>query len=80
MPSVEVQAAALSGMLAAATGNEPRTEDTPAGIRIEAELPEQIGPATRTAILTALSIAPEYGHTHSSGTETVWAFIPREEP
>lgn len=80
MPSVEVQAAALAGMLAAATGNEPRTESTTAGIRIETQLPERLGPATRTAILTALAIAPEYGHTHLSGVETVWAFIPWEQP
>ena len=77
MPSVEVQAAALAGMLAAATGNKPRTERTSAGIRVMADLPHQMGPAMRTAILAALAQAPQYGHVHAAGTDTVWAFLPR---
>lgn len=80
MPSVEVQAAALAGMLAAATGNEPRTERTSAGIRIVADLPRQMGPVMRTAILTALAHAPQYGHVHTAETDSVWAFLPRASP
>ncbi|MFJ2646438.1 hypothetical protein ACIO1C_06890 [Streptomyces sp. NPDC087420] len=79
MPTVDIQAAALVGMLAAATGGEPRTTGTEAGaVRIEADLPEQLSPATRNAILAALATADRYGHTHTDDGDTVWAELDRD--
>ncbi|MET9481964.1 hypothetical protein [Streptomyces sp. NPDC006638] len=79
MPTVDIQAAALVGMLAAATGGEPRTIGTEAGaVRIEADLPEQLSPATRNAILAALATADRYGHTHTDDGDTVWAELDRK--
>lgn len=79
MRTTKAQAAALVGMLAAATGNEPRTERTDSGaVRIEADLPEELTPTTRTAILTALALADRYGHARTDTTDTVWAELDRE--
>lgn len=76
---MDIQAAALVGMLAAATGGEPRTTGTEAGaVRIEADLPEQLSPATRNAILAALATADRYGHTHTDDGDTVWAELDRK--
>jgi hypothetical protein len=70
---MHAQAAALAGMLAAATGSEPRTEETDRGVRIEADLPAELSSTTRTAILTALAIADRYGHARTDDSDTVWA-------
>lgn len=79
MRTSKAQAAALVGMLAAATGNEPRTEHTDSGaLRIEADLPDELTPTTRTAILTALAIADRYGHARTETTDTVWAELDGE--
>lgn len=79
MRTSTAQAAALAGMLAAATGNEPRIEHTGAGaLRIEADLPDELTPTTRTAILTALAIADRYGHARTDTTDTVWAELDGE--
>jgi hypothetical protein len=72
--TTKAQAAAVVGMLAAATGNEPQTAHTNSGaLRIEAELPAELTPTTRTAILTALAIADRYGHARTETADTVWA-------
>ncbi|MEW2084611.1 hypothetical protein [Streptomyces sp. NPDC005283] len=73
MHTMHAQAAALAGMLAAATGSEPRSEETDRGIRVEADLPDQLSPTTRTAILTALAKADRYGHARTDSSDTVWA-------
>lgn len=73
MRTVQAQAAALVGMLAAATGSEPRTEETDRGVRIEADLPEELSSTTRTAILTTLATADRYGHARTDTSDTVWA-------
>lgn len=78
MPTVDTQAAALVGMLTAATGTDPQTTDGAGVIRIEADLPEELSPTTRTAILTALAIADRYGHTRTDDSDTVWAELDRE--
>ena len=79
MRTSKAQAAALVGMLAAATGNQPRTGHTDTGaVRIEAELPDEMTPTTRTAILTALAIADRYGHARTETTDTVWAELDGE--
>lgn len=79
MRTTKAQAAAIVGMLAVATGNEPRTERTDAGaLRIEADLPDELTPTTRTAILTALAIADRYGHARTDTTDTVWAELDSE--
>lgn len=66
-------------MLAAATGNEARTEHTAAGaLRIEADLPAELTPTARTAILAALAIADRYGHARTDTTDTVWAELDGE--
>jgi hypothetical protein len=79
MPSVETQVAALTGMLAAATGLQPRTRAMPGGVRIEADLPDQLAPAARSAILAALGIADSYGHERTPDCEFVWALIAGEQ-
>lgn len=79
MPSVEAQVAALTGMLAVATGTQPRETRTEDGIRIEADLPGELTPTTRSAILAALGAADSYGHTRTPDTEFVWAELPLEQ-
>ncbi|MCB5180021.1 hypothetical protein [Streptomyces antimicrobicus] len=78
MCSAEAQAAALTALLAAATGSEPRLEATRDLIRIEADLPTELGPTTHAAILQALAQGARYGHqrTHG-GADTVWVEIDR---
>lgn len=76
MPSVEAQVAALAGMLAIATGSHPRETRGDGRIRIEADLPAELTPTTRSAILAALGSADSYGHTRTASTEFVWAEIP----
>jgi hypothetical protein len=66
-------------MLAAATGNEPRTEHTGAGaLRIEADLPDELTPTTRTAILAALATGDRYGHARTDDADFVWAELDGE--
>ncbi|MFF3398232.1 hypothetical protein ACFYW6_06935 [Streptomyces sp. NPDC002659] len=78
MRAVQDQAAALAGALAAATGSEPRTEETDRGIRVEADLPDPISPTAQTEVLTALASADRYGHARTDESATVWAEIDRE--
>lgn len=78
MPSVHAQIAALTGMLAVATGLEPRKTSTANGVRIEADLPEKLSPTARSAILSALGTADSYGHIHTPNGEYVWAELPWE--
>ncbi|MEU1194911.1 hypothetical protein ABZ446_01640 [Streptomyces sp. NPDC005813] len=66
-------------MLAAATGTEARTSTTESGaLRIEADLPDEMSPTTRTAVLTALAIADRYGHARTDESDTVWAELDME--
>ncbi len=78
MPSIETQTAAIVGMLAAATGAEPTTDETPRRVRIEATLPEPITPAARLAVLTALATADRYGHERTEQRSVVWVELDRE--
>ncbi|MER5932650.1 hypothetical protein [Streptomyces sp. NPDC002054] len=78
MRSVETQAAALAALLAAATGAEPRLVSTVDGIRIEADLPEELAPTTHVAILGALAQGARYGHLRTHDGDTVWVEIDKE--
>lgn len=79
MRSTQTQGAALAGMLAAATGSEARTTVTKAGaVRIEADLPAEMSPTTRIAVLTALAIADRYGHARTEDSDSVWAELDME--
>ncbi|MGW6743335.1 hypothetical protein ACWGDX_21900 [Streptomyces sp. NPDC055025] len=80
MCSPDTQVAALTALLAAVTGGEPRTKETAAGvIRIEADLPADLRDSTRTAILSALTMADRYGHDRSTDRDVVWAELDRAE-
>lgn len=78
MSAVPPHAIALAGMLAAATGNEPRTTATATTVRVEADLPDELTPTGRTTILTALAAADRYGHDRTEASDTVWAELDRE--
>ena len=79
MRTMQAQAAALAGMLAAATGRQPRTGRVGGGaFRIEADLPEELSSTKRVAILLALAIADRYGHQRTSDCDAVWAEIDGE--
>nr|WP_232790278.1 hypothetical protein [Streptomyces sp. SolWspMP-sol2th] len=78
MHSARARAAALTGMLTAAIGIEPRVVDTAAGIRVEADLPTELTETEHTAVLAALATADHFGHTLTRTAEFVWAEISRE--
>lgn len=80
MSAVPPHAAALAVVLAAATKSEPRVTETPHIVRIEADLPDDLGDVVRATILTALGNADRYGHVHSTDGDTVWAEIDRKAP
>ncbi len=65
-------------MLTAATGDEPRLDKTPDTIRVESDLPRDLAPVTRTAILAALAIAQRFGHSRTVDGDTAWAELDRE--
>ncbi|MCK8676662.1 hypothetical protein [Streptomyces lichenis] len=67
------RAAALVGMLTAATGGQPTVTHAAEGIRIETVLPDDLGPAARTAVLLALAECSRYGHERVPEHTTVWA-------
>ncbi|WP_251014965.1 hypothetical protein [Streptomyces sp. ISL-99] len=73
MPTIATRTAALVGMLTAATGAEPTVDDAPQHVRIEADLPDNLGPAKRHAVLAALDRADRYGHDRTEDRTTVWA-------
>ncbi|MEU3220369.1 hypothetical protein [Streptomyces sp. NPDC006971] len=73
------QVVALASLLSAATGSEPRITETADAIRIEADLPADPSPVTRSAILRALGTADRYGHDRTGNGDVVWAEIYREE-
>ncbi|MDI5971553.1 hypothetical protein POF50_019835 [Streptomyces sp. SL13] len=75
MRSPESRARAVAGRLAAATGTEARTTETPDAIRVEADVPEAIGLESLAAIVAALGTADHYGHDLTSGTGVAWAEI-----
>ncbi|RSS79365.1 hypothetical protein [Streptomyces sp. WAC06614] len=78
MCSAEAQATALAALLAAATGTEPRLDATHDRIRIEADLPTELGPAVHADILRTLAQGARYGHQRTHGGEdTVWVEIDR---
>lgn len=78
MRSAETDATALAAMLTVATGSDARLTGADAHIRIEADLPDAIEPAARTAILTALTLGTRYGHQRRADGDTVWVEIDRE--
>ncbi|GGX40271.1 hypothetical protein [Streptomyces chryseus] len=78
MRSAETQAAAIAAMLTAATGSDPRLDETPDRIRVEADIPEDLPSFTRAAVLAALTRAPRYGHDRAAGGDIVWAELDRE--
>ncbi|MET9516435.1 hypothetical protein [Streptomyces sp. NPDC002994] len=78
MRSAETKAAAVAAMLTAATGEEPRLDETPDRIRVETDLPEDLAPVTRIAVLTALAIAARFGHSRTANGDIVWAELDRE--
>lgn len=78
MRSAQARVAALTGMLAAATGIEPRVTTGLDTFRVEADLPAELSPTAHAAVLAALATADRYGHTLNRTAEYVWAEISRE--
>ncbi|MFE3495247.1 hypothetical protein ACFXOS_19610 [Streptomyces sp. NPDC059175] len=78
MPTVPPHAVALAGMLAAATSSKPRITETPASVRIEVDLPNELSPVIRSTILTALGGADRYGHSRTESGDSVWGEFDRE--
>ncbi|MDP9948888.1 hypothetical protein J2S51_001642 [Streptomyces sp. DSM 41269] len=78
MRSAQARVAALTGMLAAATGTEPRAITELDAFRVEADLPGELSEAAHAAVLAALATADRYGHRLTRTSEYVWAEISRE--
>ncbi|MEU0722122.1 hypothetical protein ABZ498_33725 [Streptomyces lavendulocolor] len=78
MPATRSQTAALVGMLRAATGTEPTVHEESQHVRIEADLPDDLGPAERRAVLIAIAACPRYGHDRTSKRVTIWAELDKE--
>ncbi|GGS34095.1 hypothetical protein GCM10010253_04440 [Streptomyces badius] len=78
MRSAQARVAALTGMLGAATGTEPRVAADLHAFRVEADLPAELSTTAQTAVLAALATADRYGHTRTRAAEYVWAEISRE--
>ncbi|MCZ4099832.1 hypothetical protein [Streptomyces sp. H39-C1] len=69
----------IAAGLAAATGNEVTRTDLPSGsVRLEVEIPGDISPTARYAVLLALADADSYGHGRSQDAQRVWAIINTE--
>ncbi|MGA4955023.1 hypothetical protein [Streptomyces lavendulocolor] len=47
-------------------------------VRIEADLPDDLGPAERRAVLIAIAACPRYGHDRTSKRVTIWAELDKE--
>lgn len=78
MPTIRTQTAALVGMLRAATGTEPTVDEQSQRVRIETEIPDDLGPAERQAVLLAIADCPRYGHDRTAERVTVWAELDKE--
>ncbi|MDX2922826.1 hypothetical protein PV370_33745 [Streptomyces sp. NE06-03C] len=78
MRSAQARVAALTGMLTAATGTEPRVATDLDVLRVEADLPAELSATAHAAVLAALATADRYGHTRTRTAEYVWAEISRE--
>ncbi|WP_052744433.1 hypothetical protein [Streptomyces odonnellii] len=74
MCSPAIQAAALAALLESIIGGKSRIQDTGEGsTRIEADLPDDLRPHTRSRILAALALADRYGHDRAADRDAVWA-------
>ncbi|MDX3590761.1 hypothetical protein PV749_06460 [Streptomyces sp. ID03-2B] len=60
MRSAQARVAALTGMLAAATGTEPRVTTGLDAFRVEADLPAELSATAHTAVLAALATADRW--------------------
>ncbi|MER5880685.1 hypothetical protein ABT119_32810 [Streptomyces sp. NPDC001910] len=72
---VESIAARLSGAL----NTEVRRSDELRGVRLEADLPSNLGEEERAATLAAISEADSFGHQRTGRGDLIWAFIARDE-
>lgn len=68
----ELRAAELAEQLAKAASREPRTDQTPERIRIEADLPDKLTNSARDGILAAITQADRYGHSRTEHGEVAW--------
>ncbi|MEV4434381.1 hypothetical protein [Streptomyces sp. NPDC049585] len=73
----KTKAKALAALFAAATGCTPRTEETRDRIRVEVELPTDLGEQARRTVLMTLSNADRYGHDRTRDGAVVWAELDR---
>jgi hypothetical protein len=73
-PKVE----SIAAQLAVATGAEVRREEGPVGVRLEADLPQDLKEIGRKAVLAAIVDADAYGHERTGEGDYVWALISNE--
>jgi hypothetical protein len=78
--SQESRATALAGRLAAATGCDPRTDETPELIRLEVDLPTELTASARDGILAALVLADRYGHIRTDQGAIAWMELDLRKP
>ncbi|MEV5507271.1 hypothetical protein [Streptomyces orinoci] len=73
MRTAKAQAVALAARFAAATGQEPRTEEGTDRIRVEVDLPSALSDPARRIVLAGLAAADRYGHDFTGHGAVVWA-------
>jgi hypothetical protein len=65
----------IAARLLAATGNEVRRLDGPAGIRLEVDVPADLSENSRSFVISALADADNYGHERTEDADYAWALI-----
>lgn len=75
-PNPKVESTAVR--LAVATGSEVRRKQVPAGIRLEADLPQHLDEPRRKAVLAAVADTDAYGHERTAEGDRLWVLIRNE--
>lgn len=70
-PKVET----IAVRLAVATGSEVRRNEVTAGIRLEADLPQNLSETRREAVLAVVADADTYGHERTADGDRLWVLI-----
>lgn len=76
MGSRTARAIDVAARLSAATGNQPRTDETPTSTRITVQIPAELSEPARQTVLAALAALPPtdtYGHDRTEDdSQTLW--------
>ncbi|MFE7838706.1 hypothetical protein ACFU53_22435 [Streptomyces sp. NPDC057474] len=70
-PKVE----SIAVRLALATGSEVRRNESAAGVRLEADLPQNLSETKRKAVLAVIADADTYGHERTAAGDRLWVLI-----